>query len=57
MSEKPEWKDMFMVLQIEKTISSADAGLAEEGSLLYENACHLIHQSLGVCVCLMLVFL
>ena len=57
MSEKPEWMDMFMVLQMEKTISSANAGLAEEVSLLYENACHLIHQSLEVCVCLMLVFL
>ena len=58
MSEKQEWKDMVMVLQIEKSISSAVAGLGDEGeSLLYENACHLIHQYLQVCVCLLLVFL
>ena len=49
MAEKQEWKEMVMVLQIEKTIASAEVGLEEEAdSLLYENACHLIHQSLKV---------
>jgi len=55
VAEKQEWKEMAMVLQIEKTISSAVADVEEgSGSLLYENACHLIHQSIKVCVCLML---
>ena len=50
MAEKQEWKEMVMVLQIEKTIASAnEAGLEEEAdSLLYENVCHLIHRSLKV---------
>ena len=47
-----------MVLQIEKTIASAEADVEEEADgLLHENACHLIHRSLQVCVCLLLVFL
>ena len=50
VAEKQEWKEMVMVLQIEKTIASAnEAGLEEEAdSLLYENVCHLIHRSLKV---------
>ena len=41
---------MFLVLQIEKTISSAENSLTEEVNLLYENSCHLINQSLQVCI-------
>ena len=49
VAEKREWKEMVMVLQIEKTIASAEADVEEEADgLLHENACHLIHQSLKV---------
>jgi hypothetical protein len=48
VNQKPDWKEMFMVLQIEETFFIAKSGLTDDNNFLYENICHLINQSLQV---------